>query len=181
MDLKDRATVLTETAKHRLAERHMEHLERENDRLKVENATLRTQTDREDEKIEKILDSLQSTTAGPKRHRIRRLMTLTVAAGGAYMMGAKAGRERYEQIKRWWAERRTNGVGHMNEWGEDVTARASDAVHSASQRAADKVVETGDAVARKVDRAAAKAAGTVEQTGTKASRAVEDAGTHPVG
>jgi G3E family GTPase len=180
MDLKDRATVLTESAKHRLAERHAEHLERENDRLKVENATLRTQTDREDEKIEKILDSLRSTTAGPKRHRIRRLATLSIAAGGAYMMGAKAGRERYEQIKRWWAERR-NGVSHMNEWGEDVTARASDAVQSASQRAADKVVETGDAVARTVDRAAAKAAGTVEQTGTKASKAVPDAGTQRIG
>jgi G3E family GTPase len=181
MDLKDRATVLTETAKHRLAERHMEHLERENDRLKVENATLRTQTDREDEKIEKILDSLRSTTAGPKRHRIRRLVTLSAAAGGAYVMGAKAGRERYVQIKRWWAERRNDGVGHMNEWGDDMTARASDAVQSASQRAADKVVETGDAVARTVDRAAAKAAGTVEHTGTKASKAVEDAGTQRIG
>jgi hypothetical protein len=177
MDLKDRATVLTETAKHRLAERHMEHLERENDRLKVENATLRGQTDREEEKIEKILDSLESTTSGPKKHRIRRLMTLTVAAGGAYVMGAKAGRERYEQIKRWYAERRNDGVGRVNEWGEDMTTRASDAVQGASQRAAEKVVETGDAVARKVDQAAAKTAGTVQQTGTKASKAVEDAGT----
>ena len=181
MDLKDRATVLTETAKHRLAERHSEHLERENDRLKMENAALRGQTEREQDKIEKILDSLESSASGPKKHRIRRLMTLSVAAGGAYMMGAKAGRERYDQIKQWWAERRNGGMDRVNEWGEDMTSRASDAVQGASQRAAEKVVETGDAVARKVDQAATKAAGTVEQTGTKASKAVGDAGTQRIG
>jgi hypothetical protein len=174
MDLKDRASVLTDSAKQRLAERHTDHLERENDRLKVENATLRSQTEREADKIEKLLDSLESANSGPTTHRLRRLMTLTVAAGGAYMMGAKAGRERYEQIKLWWAERRSNGMGRMNEWGEDVGARTSDAVQGASHRAAEKVAETGDAVARKVDQAAAKAAGTVEQTGTKAAKAVGD-------
>jgi ferritin-like metal-binding protein YciE len=181
MDLKDRASVLTETAKHRLAERHTDQLERENDRLKLENAALRGQTDREQEKIDKILDSLESSTSGPKKHRIRRLMTLSVAAGGAYVMGAKAGRERYEQLKRWWAERRNGGMDRVNEWGEDVTARASDAVQGASQRAAEKVVETGDAVARKVDQATTKAAGTVEQAGTKASKAVQDSGTQRIG
>lgn len=181
MDLKDRATVLTETARHRLAERHTEHLERENDRLKMENAALRGQTEREQDKIEKILGSLEAGTSGPKKHRIRRLMTLSVAAGGAYMMGAKAGRERYEQIKTWWAERRNGGVDRVNEWSEDVTSRASDAVQGASQLAAEKVVETGDAVARKVDQATTRAAGTVEQAGTKASKAVQDSGTQRIG
>jgi hypothetical protein len=174
--------VLTETAKHRLAELHTEHLERENDRLKMENAALRGQTEREQDKIEKILDSLETTAStSPKKHRIRRLGTLSVAAGGAYVLGAKAGRERYEQIKRWWAERRNGGVERMNEWGEDVTSRASDAVQTASQRAADKVATTGDSVARTVDQAAAKAAGKVEQTGAKASKAVGDAGTQRIG
>ena len=83
MDLKDRASVLTDSAKQRLAERHTDHLERENDRLKVENATLRSQTEREADKIEKLLDSLESANSGPTTHRLRRLMTLTVAAGGA--------------------------------------------------------------------------------------------------
>jgi G3E family GTPase len=174
MDLKDRASVITDSAKHRLAERHTDHLERENDRLKVENATLRSQTEREADQIERLLDSLESSNSGPKKHRLRRLMTLTVAAGGAYVMGAKAGRERYEQIKNWWAERRSNGMGRVNEWGEDVGARASDAVQDVSHRAAEKVAETGDAVARKVDQASTKAATSVEQTGTKASKAVGD-------
>jgi G3E family GTPase len=181
VNLKDRASAITETAKHRLAERHAESLERENERLKVENSALREQTDLEQERLERILDSLEDVSAKPKKHRIRRLMTLSVAAGGAYVMGAKAGRERYEQIKTWWAERRTQGVGRMNEWGEDVTSRAGEAVQGASQRAAERVAETGDTIARKVDQAAAKAAGTVEQTGTKASKAVEDAGTQRTG
>ena len=177
IDLKDRASAITESAKHRLAERHAESIERENERLKAENATLRDQTDTDRDRMERLLDSLDDVTAKPRKHRIRRLMTLSVAAGGAYVMGAKAGRERYEQIKTWWAERRNQGVGRMNEWGEDATSRASDTVQTASQRAAEKVSQTGGAVARKVDEAATKAAGTVEQTGSKASKAVEDSGT----
>ena len=181
MDLKDRASALTETAKHRLAERHTEALERENDRLKMENDTLRGQTDRDQERMERILESLDDATASPKKHRIRRLMSLSVAAGGAYVIGAKAGRERYDQIRTWWAERRTNGVDRVNDWGEDVTSRAGGAVQGASQRAAEKVAGTGEAIARKVDQTASKAAGTVEQTGQKASKAVEDAGTQRIG
>ena len=181
LDLKDRASSITESAKQRLAERHAESLERENERLKMENSTLREQSDLERERLERILGSLEDVAAKPKKHRIRRLMTLSVAAGGAYMMGAKAGRERYEQIKTWWAERRNDGVGRMNEWGEDVTSRAGEAVQGASQKAAERVAETGDTIARKVDQATAKAAGTVEQTGTKASKAVEDAGTQRIG
>ena len=104
-------------------------------------------------------------------------MTLSVAAGSAYVLGAKAGRERYDQLKSWWSERRNQGVDRMNEWGEDITARAGGTVQAASQKAADKVVQTGDAISRKVDQTTAKAAGTVEETGSKASKAVEDAGT----
>lgn len=177
MDLRDRASALTESAKHRMAEKHTESLERENDRLKVENSALRGQSDLERDRMERILDSLDDATTGPKKHRLRRLMTLSVAAGGAYVMGAKAGRERYDQLRTWWAERRTNGVDRMNEWGDDVTAKAGGAVQEASQRAAGKVVETGDAIARKVDQVSTKAAGSVEQTGQKASKAVADAGT----
>jgi hypothetical protein len=179
MDLKDRASALTESAKHRLAEKHAESLERENDRLKIENSALRGQSDRDRERMERILDSLDDATASPKKHRLRRLMTLSVAAGGAYVVGAKAGRERYDQIRAWWAERRTNGVDRMNEWGEDVTSRAGGAVKGASERAAGKVAETGDAIARKVDQVSTKAAGSVEQTGQKASKAVADSGIPP--
>jgi hypothetical protein len=181
MNLRDKAGVITESAKHRLAERHAESLERENQRLKVENSTLRDQSDQDRDRMERLLDSLEDVTAKPKKHRLRRLMTLTVAAGGAYMMGAKAGRERYEQMKGWWADRRTRGVDRVNEWGEDVTSRAGDAVQSATQKAAERVSGTGDSVASKVDQATAKAAGTVEETGTKASKAVEDAGNPRIG
>ncbi|MEO8293280.1 MAG: hypothetical protein ABI635_09075 [Actinomycetota bacterium] len=179
MDLRDRANAITESAKQRLAEKHADSLERENDRLKVENSTLRGQSDSERDRMERILNSLESDSSAPKKHRLRRLATLSVAAGGAYVMGAKAGKERYDQIRTWWADRRTTSVDRMNVWGEDVTSRAGEAVAGASQRAAGKVAETGDAIARKVDQASTKAAGSVAQTGQKASKAVEDAGTPP--
>ncbi len=179
MDLRERASALTESAKQRLAEKHADALERENDRLKVENSTLRGQTDSDRDRMDRILSSLDEMQSTPSKHRLRRLMTLSAAAGGAYVLGAKAGRERYDQLRGWWGERRTNGMDRMNVWGEDVTAKAGEAVQGASQRAAGKVAGTGDAIARKVDQVTTKAAGSVEQSGQKASKAVEDAGTPP--
>ena len=158
MDLKDRASAFTDSARQRLAERHAESLERENERLKMENSTLREQTDRDRDRMERILDSFEDVTAPPKKHRIRRLMTLSSAAGGAYVMGAKAGRERYEQIRTWWNERRNQGVDRMNEWGQDATARAGDTIQDVAGRAAT----------------------TVEQTGSRASKAVRESGTQPI-
>jgi hypothetical protein len=155
MALKDRTMALAESVKNRRAEDRNDRMERDIERLHVENQALKEEIDRDRDRLSKVLGSLESTTAkaGSKPHRIRRLFTLTAAVGGAYVVGTKGGRERYEQIRQWWSQMRDRSplsdareVGQ--EWVdkagstvEDAGARASDAIQTASQKATDKIEE----------------------------------------
>ena len=155
MDLKERTMALTESVKNRRIEDRNDRMERDIERLRVENQALKEEIDRDRDRLSKVLGSLESTTvkAGSKSHRIRRLFTLTAAAGGAYVVGTKAGRERYEQIRQWWlkmrdrsplSDAREAGQEWVDKAGsavEDAGARASDAIQTASQKAANKIQE----------------------------------------
>lgn len=101
MDVMDRASSIKDEIKSRRLESRAEHAQQQLDRLKMENETLKSEVDRDHERIESLLEGLQDVVKPPSgsKHRLRRLMTLTIAAAGAYVMGAKAGRDRYEQIK----------------------------------------------------------------------------------
>lgn len=75
-------------------------------------------------------------------------IALVLAAGGGYVLGARAGRERYEQIKnqatRLWRDPRV----------EDARSQARQAASEAGAQAKDKATQAGsqvkDAVAEKV-------------------------------
>lgn len=56
------------------------------------NQELREQLDRERAIV-------RSVTAASRPHRLRRVVVLAAAAGGAYVAGTAAGRERYRQIR----------------------------------------------------------------------------------
>lgn len=155
MDLKDRTVALAEGAKNRRTEKRNDRMERDIEHLRVENEALKEEIDRDRDRLSKALESLEKTSAkaAVKPHRIRRLFALTAAAGGAYVVGAKAGRERYEQIRSWWSEMRDRGpVSEARDTGqpwadqagaavEDAGARASEAVRAASQKVTDKIEE----------------------------------------
>jgi glutathione S-transferase len=155
MDLKQRTMALTESVKNRRIEDRNDRMERDIEHLRVENQALKEEIDRDRDRLSKVLGSLESTTAkaGRKPHRVRRLFTLAAAAGGAYVVGAKAGRERYEQIREWWSQMRDRSPASDareagQEWVdkagsavEDAGVRASEAIQSASQKATDKIRE----------------------------------------
>jgi glutathione S-transferase len=155
MDIKERTMALTESVKNRRIEDRNDRMEHDIERLRVENQALREEIDRDRDRLSKALGSLESTTAkaGSKPRRIRRLFTLTAAAAGAYVVGAKAGRERYEQIRQWWSQMRDRSPASdareaAQEWAdkagsavEDAGARASDAIQTASEKLADKIEE----------------------------------------
>ena len=155
MDLKDRTMALAESVKNRRTQGRDDRMERDIERLRVENDALKEQIDRDRDRLSKVLGSLESKAAktGAKPHRLRRLFTLTAAAGGAYVVGAKAGRERYDQIRQWWSQMRGRGPvsdapDAVQEWVdkagsalEDAGARASEAIQTASQEATDKIKE----------------------------------------
>jgi hypothetical protein len=110
MQLQERAKTLGNDAKHRMREAKLEKADRERDRLRAENQLMRQRIERSDGELSLALETLDDLvkTDGRAartraRHWIRRLFVLGAAAGSAYVMGARAGRARYESLRRWWA------------------------------------------------------------------------------
>lgn len=105
-------TQIKDRAKNRMNESRLDKASTDNERLRAENQVLRGELDRAGKDRRRFLDALervQATPRQPKKHRVRRVMTLALAAGGAYVAGTKAGRERYEQIRSWWERARERG------------------------------------------------------------------------
>ena len=80
--------------KERWLDRRVEKLSRENDKLRDELDELKHDLDAEQGRTKETLTALS------KARRPGRLKWI-VLAGGAYVLGAKAGRARYEQLKDW--------------------------------------------------------------------------------
>ena len=81
--------------KERLLDRRVEKLSKENDRLRDAVGELRQDLDEAQDRSKETLAALSKKTRRPSR------MKWLVLAGGAYVLGAKAGRARYEQLKGW--------------------------------------------------------------------------------
>jgi hypothetical protein len=110
MQLQERAKSLGNGAKQRMHEAKLEKADRERERLRAENQLMRQRIERSDGELSLALEALDdlAKTDGraertPARHPIRTLFVLGTAAASAYVMGAKAGRDRYESLHRWWA------------------------------------------------------------------------------
>ena len=98
----DRVTEIGDRARERKTERRLDTMDRENDRLKQEVRMLRDDLQEERGSLQRALDALRrdehvtvQTNAPKRRGRILRLIAV---GGGAYLLGARAGRERYDQI-----------------------------------------------------------------------------------
>lgn len=98
----DRVTEIGDRARERKTERRLDTMDRENDRLKQEVRMLRDDLQEERGSLQRALDALRrdehvtvQTTAPKRRGRILRLIAI---GGAAYLLGARAGRERYDQI-----------------------------------------------------------------------------------
>jgi hypothetical protein len=142
MDLKEKASALTESAKNRWTEDRNEKMARDIERLKVQNDALREEIDRDRSRLSELLDTLGDTTSPKvKKHRIRRIITLTSAAGAAYVMGAKAGRERYNQIRTWFDDMRGKGQGM---WESDTVQTGVGNVQEGVANAKDAIVDVKD-------------------------------------
>ena len=80
--------------KERFLDRRVEKLSKENDKLREAVGELRLDLDEAQGRSKETLAALSKTR---RPGRIKWL----VLAGGAYVLGAKAGRARYEQLKGW--------------------------------------------------------------------------------
>ena len=81
--------------KERWLDRRLEKLSRQNDELRGEVDELRHDLDEERDRSKETLVALSKSRRRPGRFK------WIVLAGGAYVLGAKAGRARYEQIREW--------------------------------------------------------------------------------
>lgn len=81
--------------KERWLDRRVEKLTHENDQLREAVDELRQDLDSEHDRSKEALTALSKSRKRPGR------MKWLVLAGGAYVLGTKAGRARYEQMKGW--------------------------------------------------------------------------------
>jgi hypothetical protein len=126
-EVKDRAQL-------RRAEVSRDLLDRKNEKLGDELRATRKELELERTARNELLDtlkampkSIESKPAKPRRRG--RLLRVLVIAGGAYVLGAKAGRERYEQIRDWAAglrDRTRDATSHL----EDTTTEVRSAMSS---------------------------------------------------
>jgi hypothetical protein len=106
MGMQERARTIRSDVNEKRLTHGLDKTERERDRLKAENEVLRGRMAHADEEREHLLHSVDELagrkTSKPRKHRLRRVMVLGAAAASAYVIGAKAGRERYEEIRERW-------------------------------------------------------------------------------
>ncbi|HEX6230433.1 MAG TPA: hypothetical protein VF029_01830 [Actinomycetota bacterium] len=113
MTVLERVRGLKDEARLRTLDARMSRADRDRDRLRLENEALRERLQAAAEERSRWLDTIEglSRTRGAKpRGRLGRIVVLVGAAGSAYVLGAKAGRERYEQIRTWWRDLRSRAV-----------------------------------------------------------------------
>jgi len=91
---------LGERAKGRIASSRMDKLDRDNERLRTQVEVLRDGLDEERATLKDALKSLSSTGAKMPAATTRspRVIRTLIIAGGAYLLGSKAGRERYDEV-----------------------------------------------------------------------------------
>ncbi len=119
--------MLGSDAKNRIREAKLEKADRERERLRTENELMRERIDRTEGELTRALGAIDDMAKSdgraerkPRKHRIRRLFVLGAAAGSAYVMGAKAGRERYESMRRWWTDMRDGAQMRAGAMGKET-------------------------------------------------------------
>jgi len=132
---------------------------------KLEDATVQGQLLREENRL---LHEELSRQASQKPHTVRRLLSLTVAAGCAYVVGARAGRERYEQVRGWARRVADRGMG-----ADPPSDKAARAVTEAGTAVADATSEIGDAGKEAIARTEDAVRGATDRISGAAKKAVE--------
>jgi hypothetical protein len=158
MDLMDRANDRRRMYMRDRAEHKLDEALRDNARLEQTNELLKQELERDDRERDQIWSAVQTGMRGRRRSGwFRRTLVLGAGVGAAYVVGAKAGRGRYEEIVSWW-DRMRGRAGMMQ---DDMT-------RSMSTKASDMT----DTIAEKIEQGTSKASDKIEEGGYKAAESV---------
>jgi hypothetical protein len=159
-------------------ESRLERTESDLTALKDENHVLRDQLDQERATVRQVTEAVSEQ----KPHRVRRVFTLVMAAGGAYVAGSAAGRERYEQIRSWFKRRSDEGWAAPSEMRDraaetvaDAGVKAERATDRAGSAVKDAATRAGEAAKTAATRAGSVAKDKIGQVGSTAKDAANQA------
>jgi hypothetical protein len=127
----DRITDVAERIRDRRAAARLENTEHENDVLRTELRALRADASRQRAEREELMDVLKDGGAVRTNGSSRRggLLRLLIIGGGAYVLGTRAGRERYDQITDWFGRMKTRAT-EMKRQGDDTVVQVRDSMEA---------------------------------------------------
>jgi hypothetical protein len=110
--------------RERLLSARLGNLDRQNERLRNEVSVLHSQLDHEREEHKDLRDALRSK---PREVKVRKpgFVRVVLIGGGAYLLGAHAGRERYDEVLRWTRSMRDRMRGTAEDVAMQVDVGAS--------------------------------------------------------
>jgi len=103
----------------------VEDLDKENGRLRAQVQLLSGNLQEERHEHDQLVDLLKAKPTKVKVKRRVGILRVAAVGGAAYVLGAKAGRERYERIRTWFDEMRGKAAGAGEEAMSTVTNAAS--------------------------------------------------------
>ena len=128
----DRITDVADRIRDRRSAARLENTEHENDVLRAELRALRADASRQRAEREELMDVLKEggavRTNGKQKSR-GGLFRLLIIGGGAYVLGTRAGRERYEQIVDWFGRMKAR-AGEMRSQADDTVVQVRDSMEA---------------------------------------------------
>ena len=126
MSLGTKVRSMSSDMKDRVQDARIDNLSRENDELKVKNEVLREEIDGDRKTRDRMMSLLDRLDVEARPKRRIGLFRVLVIGGAAYVLGAKAGRERYDQIRAWWQKARNRTTEATQSWSNTASQSMSD-------------------------------------------------------
>jgi hypothetical protein len=123
--MRDSTQTMTGRVKDRWGAARINSLDRQNMRLRDEVSQLKTRLEDERSETEDLKDALRSSPKVVKVKKRGGFLRVVVIGGAAYVLGTRAGRERYDQLVDWARSMRSKMERRADEVASDVEDTAS--------------------------------------------------------
>jgi hypothetical protein len=123
--MRESTQTMTGRVKERWGAARINSLDRQNMRLRDEVSHLKTRLEDERSETEDLKDALRSSPKVVKVKKRGGFLRVVVIGGAAYVLGTRAGRERYDQLVDWARSMRSKMERKADEVASDVEDTAS--------------------------------------------------------